>query len=99
MMQVYLSPRAENTLYELLDYLLKKWGTNATENFLKKFEKKLALISKHPESCPKSNVLEGLYKCVVTKQCALYYRVNKKSQEIEIITIFDTRRNPDQLVK
>ena len=47
----------------------------------------------------KSNKFQGLYKCVVTKQTTFYYRVSVELKEIEIITIFDTRQNPNKLKK
>jgi hypothetical protein len=36
---------------------------------------------------------------VVTKQTTFYYRVLKNKKELEIITIFDTRQNPNKLKK
>lgn len=38
-------------------------------------------------------------ECVVTKHTTFYYRVLQQSNEIEIITIFDTRQDPDKLKK
>ncbi|CAM4352271.1 Type II toxin-antitoxin system RelE/ParE family toxin [Gillisia limnaea] len=35
----------------------------------------------------------------VSKQTTFYYRVLDQSEEIEIITIFDTRQSPDRLNK
>ncbi len=39
----------------------------------------------------------GIYKCVVTKQTTFFYRINFIKEEIEIITLFDTRQDPDSL--
>jgi hypothetical protein len=50
-----------------------------------------------PESCPKSKELGGIYKCVVTQQTTFYYRILADKKEIEIITLFDTRQDPDKL--
>ena len=68
-------------------------------DLFKKLTDKITQISSQPDSCPKSDKFEGLYKCVVTKQTTFYYRVLHQSNEIEIITIFDTRQSPDQLDK
>jgi hypothetical protein len=35
--------------------------------------------------------------CVVSKQTTFFYRVNYIRNEIEIITVFDTRQDPDIL--
>ena len=35
--------------------------------------------------------------CVVSKQTTFFYRVNNIRNEIEIITVFDTRQAPEKL--
>jgi plasmid stabilization system protein ParE len=93
-MKVFLSELAEFKLLRLSEYLIEKWDLNTRDKFIRKLTDKINQISSQPDSCPKSNKFEGLYKCVVTKQTTLYYRILKQSNEIEIITIFDTRQNP-----
>ena len=56
-------------------------------------------ISIQPQSCPESSEFKGLYKCVVTKQTTFYYRISTELKEVEVITIFDTRQNPEKLKK
>jgi hypothetical protein len=41
----------------------------------------------------------GIYKCVVTKQKTFFYLLNFAKEEIEIITLFDTRQDPDKQKK
>lgn len=96
-MKVYLSDRAEPKLLRLTEFLLEECGIKARDKFLSKLSDKLKLISSHPNSCPKSRDFEGLYQCVVTKHTSFYYRTIPHKGEIEIITIFDTRQNPDKL--
>ncbi len=67
--------------------------------FIEKFTEKINQISSHPKSCPESNEFKGLFKCVVTKQNTFYYRINFESNEIEIITIFDSRQSANKLDK
>ena len=89
--EVFLSPLAERKLELLLEYLTEAWGANSKKKYLEKFKKAINQISTHPESCPKSLEMEGVYKCVVTKQSSFYYRI--KNIEIEIITVFDNRQD------
>ena len=96
-MNVYLSELAESKLLKLSDYLLNKWSVKVRDNFIKKLTNKINQISLHPESCPQSIEFKGLFKCVVTKQTTFYYRISSNFKEIEIITIFDTRQNPNKL--
>lgn len=98
-MKVFLSELAESKLLKLNDYLLEKWNLKVRNDFIKKFNSKINQISNQPKSCTKSSKFGGLYKCVLTKQTTFYYRINNLKNEIEIITVFDTRQNPNNLEK
>ncbi len=96
-MKVFLSELAESKLLRLSEYLIQKWNLKTRDRFIQKFTDKISQISSQPDSCPKSQELNGLYKCVVTKHTTFYYRVIHQTDEIEIITIFDTRQSPESL--
>ena len=98
-MRVFLSELAENKLFKLSQYLLENWNKKTRDKFIEKLTGKIEQISLLPESCPQSAEYNGLYKCVVTKQTTFYYRISRELKEIEIITIFDTRQNPNKLKK
>ena len=98
-MKVFLSELAENKLLKLNDFLLENWSLKVRNDFIKKLTSKIDQLSEQPESCPESLEFKGLFKCVVTKQTTLFYRINFDRKEIEIITVFDTRQNPDKLEK
>lgn len=67
-MKVFLSELAEFKLLRLSEYLVEKWNLKTRDIFLQKLTKKIKQISSQPDSCPKSNEFDGLFKCVVTKQ-------------------------------
>lgn len=96
-MKVFISELAESKILRLSEYLLIEWNLKTRDKFISKLTNKIKQISKQPDSCPKSSEYPGLYKCVVTKQTTFYYRILRQSDEIEIITIFDTRQNPNKL--
>ncbi len=98
-MKVFLSELAESKLLKLSEYLLENWNLKTRDKFISKLTEKIKQIYLQPNSCPESSEFTNLYKCVVTKQTTFYYRVNLEKKEIEIITIFDTRQNPDKLIK
>ncbi len=98
-MKVFLSELAENKLLKLTEFLLENWSLKVRNDFVKKLTSKIGQISDQPESCSQSSEFKGLYKCVLTKQTTFYYRIDFDKEEIEIITIFDTRQNPDKLEK
>lgn len=94
---IIISKTAKNKLNTLFIYLLEKWNLKVKLDFIKKLDKSIDLIKSHPESFTLSNKKKGLYKCVITKQTTLFYRFNSK--RIVIVTIFDTRQNPNKLEK
>jgi plasmid stabilization system protein ParE len=98
-MEVFLSELAESKLLELSDYLIENWNKKTRDKFIQKLTEKIDLIALHHESCPESSDFKGLFKCVVTKQTTFYYRVHFKVNEIEIITLFDSRQDPKKLKK
>ncbi|TLF46288.1 type II toxin-antitoxin system RelE/ParE family toxin [Maribacter aurantiacus] len=96
-MEVFISELAEYKLKRLTEYLLEEWGYKVKKDFLDKLTAKIEQISEYPESCKKSREFGGIYKCVVTKHTTFFYRVNFKQKEIEVITLFDTRQDPNKL--
>jgi len=96
-MEVFISELAEYKLKRLIEYLLEEWSHKVKKDFLAKLTEKIEQISRYPESCQKSMEFGGIYRCVVTKQTTFFYRVNFAQEEIEIITLFDTRQDPDKL--
>jgi len=66
--RIKLSKRTSNKLEKLLSYLENQWSLKAKNNFIKKFDKSLAIIQGNPDSFQKSHSLKGLHKCVITKQ-------------------------------
>jgi plasmid stabilization system protein ParE len=98
-MRVFLSDLAELKLLKLNKHLLENWSKKVRDNFIDKLSDRIKQISKQPKSCPESSEFNGLYKCVVTKQSTFYYRILETKNEIEIITLFDTRQNPKKLKK
>src|SRR5690554_2747883 len=96
-MKVFLSELAEAKLQKLAEYLLENWNLKTRDKFISKLTDKIKQISTQPDSCLKSSEFDNLYKCVVTKQTTFFYRILEEKNEIEIITVFDTRQNPDKL--
>ena len=95
MKEIVFSKRAALKLEGLLHYLETEWSLKVKHSFIARLDNALLQIAKMPESCPMSQKKKGVYKCFVSKQTSLYYRINRK--EIEIITLFDNRQKPSEL--
>ena len=97
MRKIILSKRASNRLDKLFEYLEHEWSLKVKDDFIKKLDKSLKQIQEFPESCQKTDFVEGLHMLVVTKQTSIFYRFDSKT--IKIVTVFDNRMNPDKLKK
>lgn len=93
---VYLSPVVELKLEKLIEYLNMEWGHRTKNEFLKELKKSISKIENFPESCPKSELYDGIHKCVVSKLTSFYYRIH--NQDIEILTVTDNRQRPDEIL-
>lgn len=95
--KVFLTNLAEDDLENVTDFLFNHWGINVTNEFISKFEDICTLISQSPEQFPLFNKKRKIRKCILTKQNTIYYRI--QPEQIEIITIFDSRQQPAKLKK
>jgi len=95
--KVVISKTAEKKLAKLFEYLIMEWSVKVKTDFVEKLDSSIEIIKNQPELFPESKKGKGLRKCVITKQTTLYYRYNSK--RINIVTLFDTRQNPNKLDK
>ena len=95
--KVVISKTAERKLEKLFEYLIKEWSLKVKKDFVEKLDSSIEIIKNQPEIFPESKKGKSLRKCVVTKQTTIYYRYNSK--RINIVTLFDTRQDPNKLDK
>ncbi|PZD76550.1 type II toxin-antitoxin system RelE/ParE family toxin [Mesonia sp. K7] len=95
--KVVISKTAERKLEKLFEYLIKEWSLKVKKDFVDKLDSSIEIIKNQPEIFPESKKGKSLRKCVVTKQTTIYYRYNSK--RINIVTLFDTRQDPNKLDK
>lgn len=93
--KVILTPIAVDDFDNVIDYLTHKWGLTVTNNFIERFEKIVMLLCESPEMFPFFDKSKHLQKCIVTKHNILYFM--ETNEEIKILTIFDTRQDPEKL--
>jgi len=93
--KVILSKIASQKLDEFFEYLHSNWSQKTKVSFIKKLDKRLKQIEKYPDSFPNSDLVEGLHKCVITKQTSMYYQYDNRT--INIVTLFFSKQDPDEL--
>ncbi|MEL1242605.1 hypothetical protein [Flavobacterium flavipallidum] len=70
-------------------------GKEIKSKFSNKINEVVKLIIENPELFPISNTNKKIRKVVISKQSSLFYHFNKK--HIVIVSLFDTRQNPNKL--
>ncbi|MBV5348516.1 type II toxin-antitoxin system RelE/ParE family toxin [bacterium] len=91
--RIRFSKSASAKLENLLVYLEIEWSMKVKENFIVKLDSSLLQIQNHPDSFPASEKINGLRKCVVTKQTTIFYKYS--DQAINVVAIFDNRQDPN----
>lgn len=90
---IRFSKSASAKLEKLLVYLEMAWSMKIKENFIVKLDRSLLQIQNYPDSFPASEKINGLRKCVVTKQTTIFYKYS--DQAINVVAIFDNRQDPN----
>ncbi len=94
---VKLSRTATNQLDNILNYLEEEWSSDVKKKFVKRLDLALKHIDNYPDGFPKSEIIDSLRKCVVTKQITVFYKFTDST--IYVVSIFDNRQNPKKIKK
>ncbi|MGD9992675.1 MAG: type II toxin-antitoxin system RelE/ParE family toxin [Salinivirgaceae bacterium] len=86
---------ALNGLKDIIDYLERKFPEKDIKKFAEKFDRQIELIKKNPESFTLSPKSKTIRRSVVAKLTSIYYRID--GDTITLVTIYDNRKNPDDL--
>ena len=92
--EVVISQRAADNLADIVAYLSQHWPAQVKIDFLAELSHKIELISQMPQMYRASRRKNGVRECVVNRHTIMYYRI--QGQQVEIITLQDSRRNPER---
>jgi plasmid stabilization system protein ParE len=91
---IWWSPAARESYLTNIGYLKQKWTVREIKIFVKRTSQAINLIAKNPSLFQYSKESDT-YRCVITKQITLYYRI--KHNRIELLTFWDNRKDPKTL--
>ena len=94
MRKLEFSKKSLKEIRIIVDYLNSKWSEKTSKKFLNKLKENIDLIQINPELFPISE-FEELRKCVVSKQTTVFFIIEKN--KIYIVSVFDTRQNPNKI--
>ena len=89
---VKLLPEAEDTFDELIEQLQQRWGSKFVQKFENRVLKCLSIISQNPHFYAVIEDRIEIRKCVLHKNCSLFYKVNENV--VSIICFWDNRQDP-----
>ena len=92
MLAIRFTPEAESTYLALIVQLQSRWGDKIVAKMESKVEKALRQISLSPYMYPVVNEKYELRKCVLHKNCSLFYKVF--NEYILVTWFWDNRQNP-----
>jgi len=93
-MKIIWTREASDNLNEIVSYLDQEWSEDVTNSFLIKLKKRIELISKFPESFPLIGK-EEVRASVLIEQITIFYSFDRNNDQIKLLSIFDTRQNPN----
>ena len=89
------SHRALAELQSIIDYLNENWTKKEIQDFIRKLDKRLNIISINPNLFPRTIKRKNVRKSVLTKHVVIYYKT--EGNFVTIVTLFDSRQNPEKL--
>ncbi len=97
-MKISWTPTAIKTYFKVLDYLEEAWTKNEVQNFADEVEKVLNQIAENPGMFEASRKKKNIRKAYITRHNTLYYRIKPIKKELELLTFWDNRQNPEKLM-
>ena len=93
--KIIWSSRAKIDLFEILDYYYKRNGTKTYSRKLNSvIRKSIKLLKKYPFIGFRTDI--QFVRTLITGHFCIFYEVSNEA--IEIITIWDSRQNPENLI-
>jgi plasmid stabilization system protein ParE len=90
--EVKFSVTAEETFEAVVTQLSQRWGEKFVDKFKKKVFDSLDIISTSPFIYPVAKENGELRKCILHKNCSMFYTVRGKYVEIDFF--WDNRQDP-----
>ena len=94
-MKINWTLNAKKTFEQILVWLNGNWTNKEVENFLDQTESTLEQIKSNPYIYRASEQNEQVRRGLINRYVSLYYRVRPKKGEVDLLTFWDNRQNPD----
>lgn len=95
--QVVWTLEALKTYLQIIAYLETNWTEREVISFARSVEDKIMLLSSYAGIGSPFSKKHKIRKTLVHKEVQLYYRVNLKKRQIELVTFWNVKQNPNKL--
>jgi hypothetical protein len=96
MFQVNWTEDAEITFASNIKYLQNDWNDVVIDNFLYRVDEVIEKISANPKQYILYKKRKAIYRCVVTEQIVLYYKI-LDNLTIDLLVFWNVYQNPKRL--
>lgn len=93
------SDLAKDTFQDEIDFILLKWNASEVQKFILLVDNHLKNIASHPLVGHVVKIDSHLFGLVISKQTTLYYKLNAKENQIELVLFWNNSKNPKILKK
>ncbi|MXV52428.1 type II toxin-antitoxin system RelE/ParE family toxin [Pedobacter sp. HMF7647] len=90
--QVFYTPRSQETLRLVYDFINGKFGKRAADKFLAKTGKVIELIAEQPQMFKASIFNDDVRVALITKQTSMFYKITDTS--VYLLFFWDNRQDP-----
>lgn len=90
--EIIISKRFRNNTLKVHQYLLKEFSNNAANNFLNRLEQRIEFIAANPMAGRLSLKRKNVRSVLFNPYNQIFY--SYKNNKIEILLLFDMRRDP-----
>ncbi len=97
-MKVRWTVTAKGSYFNILEYLEESWSEKEVLNFISEVDSLLKQISINPKMFQESKAKRNIRKGFISKHTTLYYRFRPRKKELELLSFWDNRQDPNKLV-
>lgn len=96
-MEIRWTPNARFGYHRIIEFLESAWTIREIQTFILLVEKALSQIKENPFMFEASEKKKNIRKGFITRHISLYYRINPKKKEIELLAFWDNRQDNSKL--
>ncbi len=91
--KVIWSPKSEQTFDKVISYLEKHWTEKEIRHLINETERVIRLLVQNPFIF-RGSEKQNIHEVLITKHNLLIYQVSKRNKRVELLSFFDTRKDP-----